>query len=394
MAKRDTETLRYLLDYCEGDRQREKVAAYIECGSHAKAASLLDCHPRNVQRAVQHAKHRAAMQGHSPEHGMVHTVPDGFNVRGVSTLYDAKGKAVSQWVKSGADDARRREIMKGIFDAFADDLPRVPPSKPITVDAPDLLNLYTFTDGHVGAYAWAAEGGAEWNLDIAEQTFVDAGNYLMKVAPKAKKCILSFQGDWLHFDGMLPVTPTHGHVLDAAGRPGQVVTYAIRICRRLIAAALKRHEQVDVVVSEGNHDLYSSLWLRRLLTVAYENEQRVNVHQHESPYHATTHGLCFIGWHHGHLKKNEQLPLLFATRFPEMWGRTRYRDAHGGHWHHERVNEHSGMTYWQHGALPAPDSHASRNGYDSHRQATAITYSAKCGRIAVNIYRPEMSEAA
>jgi hypothetical protein len=63
MAKRDTEALRYLLDYCDGDRQREKVAAYIECGSHAKAASLLDCHPRNVQRGCRALEQRRCLPG-------------------------------------------------------------------------------------------------------------------------------------------------------------------------------------------------------------------------------------------------------------------------------------------------------------------------------------------
>ncbi len=38
---------------------------------------------------------------------MVHTVPDGFQVKGVSTYYNDEGKPVGQWVKSVPDKERQ-----------------------------------------------------------------------------------------------------------------------------------------------------------------------------------------------------------------------------------------------------------------------------------------------
>jgi hypothetical protein len=171
-------------------------------------------------------------------------------------------------------------------------------------------------------------------LSIAERTLAGAFHHLIDSTPAAGTAVVAQLGDWLHYDGMSPVTPLHGNVLDADGRYEKVVQVAVRILRTVIDAALRKHLKVIVVMAEGNHDMASSVWLRHLFALLYENQPRLHVIDSPLPYYAHQHGLTMLGFHHGHLAKNGQLPLLMASQFPEMWGTSRRRYCHVGHKHH------------------------------------------------------------
>lgn len=383
-----------LLRFCTSDQQREKLSTVIELGSVRKAAAVLKCNERNLWRSLKEIKARAAQQGFSPEHGMIHTVPDGYNVKGVSTLYGPDGQQKAQWVKSSADDIRRQEMMREAFDAMASDLPRIAATKAPRINRPDLLNLFTLTDCHVGMLAWHKEGGADWDLAIAERTLTGCFEHMLKGAPEADTCVIAQLGDWLHQDGLNAVTPTSGHLLDSDSRFSKIVAASIRILRRVIDTALTKHKKVIVLMAEGNHDMASSVWLRHMFAALYEREKRVQVINTELPYYAHQHGRTMLCWHHGHMKKNDQLPLLFASEYSEMWGATKKRYCHTGHRHHVEEKEHAGMTVVQHPTLAARDAYAARGGWISERQATAITYHREFGKVGSNTVTPEMLEAA
>jgi hypothetical protein len=280
---------------------------------------------------------------------------------------------------------------------MAETLPRVHAAPvPAGVDAA-LCNVYTLTDCHVGALAWRFEGGADWDLKIAEQTLTAAFAHMVNAAPNAKVGFINQLGDFLHSDGsngLMPVTPMHGHVLDQDGRFSKLVGTAIRILRRIVDFALVKHETVVVLMAEGNHDMSSSIWLRAMFKALYENEPRVQVVESELPYYAYQHGQTMLAFHHGHMKKNDDLPLLFASQFPKIWGNTLKRVCHTGHRHHIEEKEHSGMTVIQHPTIAARDAYAARGGWISERSATAITYHEKYGQVARNTVTPEMFEAA
>src|SRR5690606_33898493 len=159
----------------------------------------------------------------------------------------------------------------------------------------------------------------------------DAFARMISAAPEAKTAILNIQGDFLHSDGLLPVTPAHKNVLDQDGRFSKIVRAAIRVIRKLIRHALTRHERVHLIIAEGNHDEASSIWLRLMFDALYEEEPRLSVNDSELPFYVHQHGATMLAFHHGHKVNNEQLPLLFAAQFPEMWGATKFRYCHTGH---------------------------------------------------------------
>lgn len=321
--------------------------------------------------------------------------PTGHVTKGVSTLYDADGNIKQQWVKTSRDEQAALEALRAAVEGMAGEVVPCAPIAAPTGNLADLLTLYTFTDYHVGMLAWHKEGGADWDLNIAEDMGVKAMAALTAGSPASKRAIVNIQGDFLHWDGLTAVTPQHGHVLDADGRFSKVVDVAIRLIRHLVAQALAKHEQVTLLICEGNHDLASSLWLRKLFGALYENEPRVTVNDSDLPYYAIEHGKTLLGFHHGHLRKNAQLPALFAAQFREAWGRCPKVYIHTGHRHHKEVKSETGAEVYQHPTLAARDAYAARGGWWSEREITALHYSARYGYAGANNVTPEMlGEAA
>lgn len=335
----------------------------------------------------------AAARGIAPGHFVSGTAP-GFSMGKVTVQRGPSGEVERTWERQSPDQERLLEALQDAVAAMVGELlPCAPVALPDASQA-NLLTLYTFTDYHVGMLAWHKEGGADWDLAIAESTGIKAMSALTAGAPASQRAVVNIQGDFLHFDGLSAITPQHGHVLDADGRFGKVVDVAIRLIRQLVAQALAKHPEVTLLICEGNHDLASSLWLRKLFAALYENEPRITVHESELPYYAIEWGNTLLGFHHGHLKKNEQLPALFAAQFREAWGRCPKVYIHTGHRHHKEERDHTGARVTQHPTLASRDAYAARGGWWSEREITAITYHKRNGWAGSNNVTPEMLEAA
>lgn len=370
-------------------RQLEYLEALEQHGTIRKAAKALGCGKSTITDGLKSLRKKAALR--EPQmHDYSKTVPDGFAITGVSQYLTDERK----WVKTSRDAERQAEMMREAVAAMCEEIPKMGAVLPPEGTAANLCTVYTLTDSHVGMMAWHKEGGADWDLQIAERTLVGCFAAMVEASPKAETCVIAQLGDFLHYDSAVsPVTPMHGHVLDADGRMPKMVKIAIRILRTVIQMALEKHKKVVVLLAEGNHDMASSVWLRAMFQALYEHEPRIEVIDSELPYYTYQHGQTMLAWHHGHLSKNEGLPLLFAAQFPKVWGNTTKRYVHCGHRHHTAEKEHSGMTVIQHPTLAARDAYAARGGWISERQVTSITYSDKFGQVARNTVTPEMIAA-
>lgn len=375
-------------------RQAEYIDAINQHGGYRPAAKALGCSHQNVMSSIAGLKKRAVMQGYAPESDLRVVVPEPMILRGTSTLYGDDGALKLQWVKTKLSDELAEKAMREAVAALAEDVPRAAPIRSPKRAAEELLNLYTLTDCHVGMRAWSAETGADWDLSIAEETLTGAFLHLVESSPPAATAFVAQLGDWLHYDGLNAVTPMNGHLLDADGRFEKVVRVAVRILRAVIDAALRRHKRVVVIMAEGNHDMASSVWLRHLFGLLYENEPRLEVIDSPLPYYAHQHGRTMLAFHHGHLAKNSQLPLMMAAQFPQMWGSSTRRYCHTGHRHHVEEKEHSGMVVIQHPTMAARDAYAARGGWIADRSMTAITYHAEHGQVARTTVVPEMLAGA
>jgi helix-turn-helix, Psq domain len=375
------------------DQLQEALQQVQEHGSITLAANALGIPRPTLQARINIARRRfPEWQPGVLKREVSNRVPEGHIAKGVSTLYDADGNIKAQWVKTRVEDEARLAAIQEAIEAFAGEVER---AQPITAPAAvlaDLCNLFTFTDYHLGALAWHREGGADWDLKIAEETLVRAMSAMVEQSPAAHSAVINIQGDFLHTDGKIPKTPAHGHILDADSRYPKIRRAAIRTIRSLVRTALERHAEVHLIVAEGNHDEEGSGWLADCLAVHYEEEPRLTVNDSDLPFYVFEWGQTMLGVHHGHKVKNEQLPLLFASQFPEQWGRTKRREIHCGHRHHRDEKEYNGVTVVQHPTLAARDAYAARGGWIADRAAQAITYHKRFGQVGRVMVCPEMLE--
>lgn len=364
------------------ERQWEYLKAIEEHGGLKGAAKALNVDKTTICHARKSVLKKAAKQGYSPDHDMVHQVPDGFLVKGVSTNYDSEGNIRQQWVKSSVDRERQLEIITEVIEGLKAELPKFKPIKPNKVKYNSkLMPFIPFGDPHFGLYCWAEEVGADFDLSIARRDLCAAVDYLVNQAAPSKRCIIADLGDFFHADNLEGRTTRSGHVLDMDTRLPKVVQVGFAAMRQCITSALKRHEIVEIIIAIGNHDDVLSMVMAEFLSHVYENEPRVIVHNSPTSRHYITHGKVLIGVTHGHQTKDTDLPLIMATEQHENWGNTKFRYYYRGHHHHDAKKEYNGCIVEQFRTLAAGDSYAVPHGYLAGRDMKMIIHHSDYGEV-------------
>lgn len=373
------------------ETQLRDIDAIDKHGGYRQAARALGLRSKStLQDSIKRLMANAARQGYAPGNFESGVAP-GFSMGKVTVQRGPSGEVERTWERQSPDKQAWLDTVNEIISEAKEALPRVRPTKAPGHADSKLCNLFVLTDAHIGALAWHREGGSNWNLAIAEATIIGAFRHMIASAPRSRRAVVAFLGDLAHQDSNKAVTPAHGNLLDADSRPRKIVSAVVRIMRTIVRMVLERHDQVHVVCGEGNHDEYTSgNVLPEVFEILYEVEPRVTINDSRLPYYVVQHGSVMLGFHHGHKRPPEQLPLYFATAYPAIWGSTGKRYAHCGHRHHVDEKEHSGMKVIQHSTLAARDAHAARGGWFSDRQAIAITYHEEYGEVARLTVTPEM----
>jgi hypothetical protein len=381
-----------LLSICDNDYQTDFVKALIQHGTVSAASAATNKAERRGYRMLARLRQKLALQQPPDPREFGHRVPEPQAIKGISQLDkinpDGSREPRLQWVKTNVPVAHQIEAIKAAAEAAFEDIPPAQPRAVTPCGVDDLAVFIAITDYHFGMYAWGEETGADWNLEIAEQVFYDTICNLMARAGPAQRCYLALMGDLLHTDNLSSKTPTSGHELDSAGRFPETVRAVIRSIRRVVELARARYPEVVIIVAEGNHDIVTSgLWLPEVLRPIYASTPEVEVASSSGPYHVYEWGQNMIGVHHGHMLKKESLPLYYAARWPEIWGRTRFRHIHTGHYHHLDERGHAGARVFQHTTLAANDAYSARAGYVADREAVAIIYHKTKGQRG-RVYEP------
>ena len=350
------------------DLEREGLDALLAAGSIAAAAERLDMSPRRLRGLLSELERRSAARGWAPASDMVTPQPEGFHVKGVSTLYGADGTVRGQWVKTNRDPEQRlqalMEAMQRIAEPFAG-LAEPVPEPPVHDD--DLLAVYPMGDPHLGMYAWSLETGNDFDLDIAERNLVAAADLLVDSAPRAAHALVINLGDFFHADNASNQTMRSHHALDVDTRWSKVLGVGIRTMRRIIDRALEKHQHVTVICEIGNHDDHSSIMLALCLANYYAREPRVTVDTSPSKFHWYRFGTCLLGITHGDTVKADKLPGIMACDRPTDWGETVHRKWYTGHVHHDSLKEYPGVTVETFRTLAARDAWHHGAGYRSER---------------------------
>lgn len=370
-----------LLEFCKTSEQRVKLEAVIKHGSNQKAAKALGMSRRTVDKAVNLVKGYAAKQGYSPDHDMTHLVPDGYSVKGTSTLYDEEGKPRMQWVKSSIDRERQQELMREAIEAMAEDLPKLRKVAGPKKASAELMAIYPLGDPHIGMLSWGEETGQDWDLKIAERSFCEAFDRVVRTAPNCEQAVIVNLGDYFHADNMQNITSRSGHTLDMDGRYAKMIRVGVKIMRQMITSALEHHKRVRVINAVGNHDDTGALFLSVALAEMYSKEPRVTVDTSPAPFHYFRHGKSMFGVHHGHSCKPDRLPGVMATDQPKMWGETLHRMWLTGHIHHDTRKEHAGCVVESFRTLAAKDAYATWGGYRAQQDTKCLVIHKEHGEV-------------
>lgn len=325
-----------------------------------------------------------------PQHGGKFVIPEGHRLAGVSALLNPDGEEIVKWFKTKAEDPIAA-TWRDALDEFKRDLPHIAPSAAPTLLNARLLAQYTVTDSHFGMLAWAEEtGDADYDLAIAEKLHMDWFTAAIQMAPNAHTAIFAQLGDLLHYDSMETKTPTSGHIVDGDSRPQKMVRVVIRIIRRVIAMLLAKHAVVKIIMAKGNHDMYSSAWLREILAAMYEDEPRLIVDTSPMEYYCHQHGKTALFYHHGHQRNIKNVDTTFVSMFREIYGACTHAYGHEGHLHSDEVIETNLMKIERHRTLAPSDAYSGGKGHRSGRDSKVIVYHDEFGEVSRLTISPEM----
>ena len=324
-------------------------------------------------------------------------IPEGHEVKGVSTLFDDDGLIRGQWVKT-----RRVAEVNGfdMLDAITRYVKTHVPAQPVIHRIPeaydqDALNAFVWGDPHIGLLSHARETGQNFDLKIACADLRRSADLLVARAPKAGHAMFVEVGDLWHAQDDSQRTPRGQNKLDVDGRKSKILDEGLATVTYMIDRLLASHDTVTVVLVPGNHDPDMVIFTRVFLSAVYRNEPRIRILDNASPWIYHTFGQNLFQFNHGDKRvKPQELGEIMLTDRPHDAGACRHRVAMTGHVHHKNVAEFRWGRWESFNSLCAQDFWHHAEGYRSERLVECITYHARFGeRSRVRLTRDELAAA-
>lgn len=290
------------------------------------------------------------------------------------------------------------------FASIIDEMKRFAPvyptvSRPTSTRSTRRLLELSIPDLHVGKLAWGEECGVDYDSDIAEDLFNQAlADLVAKTSGIGFDEILLVVGnDILNTDNSENTT--------TAGTPQDCDTRHMKMFRRvrlMIQKAVERlvlcAPKVTVLIVAGNHDRSSCFALGEALDAWFHNTPEVTVINTPKLRKYYRFGKVLLGFTHGNEEKADRLPLIMATEEPELWGATRFREIHTGHFHQKRatsfvgVGEHNGVVVRILPSLCAPEAwHVGRGYVGNTQSAEAYVWDSEEGLVGTAVYNAPVS---
>lgn len=178
--------------------------------------------------------------------------------------------------------------------------------------------------------------------------------------------VLPIGSDWLHIDTDTNTTTAGTPQVVDIDEPGEVARGAMLTMRALV----ERYRQVaarkvTLIGMFGNHDLFFGKMLLAALEMLYRDTPDVDVlvSFDETQVYEPGCGNVFLGFHHGHGIKPQDLPAEMSSLGPRAWGRSPWRLAFSGHQHHKVRWDVKGCLVNQCPSLARSGRWSKRNGY-------------------------------
>jgi predicted phosphodiesterase len=307
---------------------------------------------------------------------------------------DAEGKAtttplfqVKAWLKRRVVIIAARDEIAALMADAKTRLPKLASLAPRRKAGGYMLEI-DVADLHNGKLAWGAETGhGNYDTGMAEQLHDRAVAALLERTSgyALDEVLIVLGNDLLHVDSRANMT-TAGTVQDTDSRYYKVFLSTRRMAQRTIDRCRQR-AKVRVVMVPGNHDRDSVWHLGDSLECAYHACPDVTIDNTPTQRKYVEFGKVMLMLTHGDKGKRQDYPLLMATEQAEMFGRTKYREAHTGHLHQTRVQEWHGVRVRILPSLAGTDAWHAENTYTGNlRAAEAFVWSKDEGLVATAFY--------
>jgi len=217
-------------------------------------------------------------------------------------------------------------------------------------------------DLHFGKLAWSPETGENYDYKIASDRF----NYVIDDivsrmnGKKFERILFPIGQDYFNYDTIDGKT-TLGTSQDNDLRWQKLYDKGIELLVNAIYK-LSALGGVETFYCSGNHDEMTSYYATQYISAWFWQDKNVSVDTSPNPRKYIEFGKNLIGFTHTD-KEKKRIFGDMQVECPEAWGRTLYREWHGGHLHSEQTKENSGVVVRNLSSITAKDAWHHKHGY-------------------------------
>ncbi len=241
---------------------------------------------------------------------------------------------VKVWLKRIVPDDKL-EALKALIERIPSIVTPRYPSKILRTDGEYAWEISPY-DIHFGKYAWGDETlQGDYDIDIATVRYLASiGKQLDYMKGFQPDRIFYVMGqDLMHVENTEALTPAGHHHLDTDTRLQKVYLAAkeatIQGIRMLMDVA-----PVEVLWVPGNHDKHASMFVADVLKEHFRSTDRVTVDTTPASRKARLWGNLLVGFAHDASGRYANATVNMLAQFwPDMWGKSKYRELHTGHKH-------------------------------------------------------------
>lgn len=237
----------------------------------------------------------------------------------------------------------------------------------VKVASNDIMLEIAVVDLHLSKLAWEPEVGENYDYKIAEKRYRNAIKYAYNRALEVQpgRILLPVGNDFFHTD-TIEGTTTAGTLQDYDGRwqkqfqrGTELLIWTADLCSEIA--------DVELLVVPGNHDKMTSYFALMVLNAWFKDRDDVKINMDPKTRKYIEFGKNLIGFTHGD-KEKKRLYGNMQVEAPQSWGRTKYREFHVGHLHHEVTNEEHGVIVRYLSTLTGTDAYHFEHGYVGSQQ--------------------------
>lgn len=245
-------------------------------------------------------------------------------------------------------------------------------------DSDEYLDI-NFCDSHLGLLSWRNETGADYDLHIAAERFIQVFLDIVRRCEGRKFKLINFAtlGDILHIDNYKNET-AKGTRQDVDGRLSKIFDMGVDTIIQCINILLELGCPINYTYTCGNHDTFSGYALAKCVEQAFSKNPNVTFDISPMPQKAKQYGNMLVGYCHGDMS-TKNLGEWLQKKYRKQFGECRFAEVHCGHLHSEAVKENCGVLIKHLPSICESSYWECSEGYSSDRGLMAFVYNENSG---------------